>query len=322
MNFDMKKIKQLKKLIQKSEKILILSHLNPDPDASTSMLLVKEYINQLFPGKNISMFSKASSRIKIPKMEEIETMGTFEGEFDLIICTDANRLDRCVEEIDPLFNTKTDLFFMDHHLTDSVPENVIYMDCSSSAEIVVRVFEKMGGKITDIISELAQIGILTDTGRFLYDNTKPETFELMSRLRRIYSFNIDEFYYKMEKFPEEALIPLSIFLKNFKIEGSLGYTYISKEDVRDLEIKSFGLASAYEIIKDKYIRYVQGSSWGFVIKPLAENRWKVSFRSNNGIKDVKILAEQLGGGGHESSSSCIVEGNDIEEVVNKILEII
>src|SRR2546425_158262 len=54
---------------------------------------------------------------------------------------------------------------------------------SSTAELVVRLVERMGGELTDEAAALLYAGIVTDTGRFQYEATTPETLRVAALLR-------------------------------------------------------------------------------------------------------------------------------------------
>lgn len=322
-----KEAKQLKNLVKKSNNILIVTHKGPDFDAFCSGLILKEVLNTYFPKKEVIFKTRSLPRNNIPKMEEITVVEEIEdvGE-DLVIITDAGNWDMCVTENDTIQNTNAKLVIIDHHDTASDSSDLTVNNNKSSAtEQVLDLCMKMLGrrfKITESISVLGQIGIISDTGRFLYENAQPETFAIFAKLRAVTNFDIEDFSYKNAKFPFETLVPYTLFLQNINIVGDMAYTYISHEEIEKTGSSKLGVNAAQQEVRDRVLRQIQGVHWGFIVKPMfsKENRWQVSFRSMKGYQVVDKIAESLGGGGHQYSSAARVDAKTAQEAVEKILE--
>ncbi len=324
-----KEYSKLKKLIEKSKSILILTHRGPDFDAFSSALILKNFLNTYYPKKTVSFKSRQYPTQKLPFMNEIEIVQRIDpGNEDLVIITDAANWDICVTKEDTIQLTKSKVAIIDHHSTKGMNAEVIVNDGMSSAtEQVLDFCINVKGKkyvISQEISELGQIGIVFDTGRFIFDNTKPETYELMAKLRRVYALDLEDFEYKSAKFPIDALLPLKIYIQNIHIINDMAYSYINLSDVKDFNLSKIGVNSAQEFVRDNIIRYIQGIHWGFVVKPsfTNDNEWKVSFRSSKGYQEVASIAEALNGGGHQYSAASRVSAAEGDQAVKIILDTI
>ena len=320
---------QLKKLIERSSNILILTHRGPDFDAFASALILKNFINTYYPKKSVAFKSRQYPTQKLPFMNEIQIVQRIDpGNEDLVIITDAGNWDICTTSDDTIQLTKAKLAVIDHHSTKSIQAEVVINDGMSSAtEQVLDFCINIKGKkyvISPEVSELGQVGIVFDTGRFMFDNTRPETHELMAKLRRVYALDLEDFEYKSAKFPVDALLPLKIYIQNIHIINDMAYSYINKSDVVNFQLSKIGVNSAQEFVRDSIVRYIQGIHWGFVVKPsfTNENEWKISFRSSKGYQDVASIAEALGGGGHQYSSATRVTANDGELAAKLVLDTI
>ena len=324
--------KKLKKLIGKSNNILIITHRGPDFDAFASSLILKSYINTFYPKKNVVFKTKQNPSQKIPLMDEITIVQEFNAENeDLVIIMDAGGWDICVSKEDTIQATNAKVAIVDHHITKGIQADlVINNQMSSTTEQILDFCMSIERryKITPEVSILGQIGIVYDTGRFAYDNTTPKSYEIMAKLTSVYHLNIEEFEYKSAKFPASSLLPIKVYIENIHIVGDMAYTYINKKDIESLGITQIGINGAYEFVKDNIIRYIQGVHWGFIIKPssTAQNEWKVSFRSSKDYQEVATIAEALGGGGHQYASAAVIsadEGDKASEIVlsavNKVL---
>lgn len=319
--------KELKKLISKAKNILILTHKGPDFDAFCSALILLEYIRAHHSKKNVVFKARQMPTQNIPFMQDIQIVEHLEmEEEDLILMTDSGGWNMCVTHHDSIQESTARLVMIDHHDTETEKSDLsINNNMSSSTEQVLSLCMEMEGKrykITEDISKLGQIGIISDTGRFLYENATADTYEMMSRLRIVYTLDIEEFTYKNSKFPYETLAPLRIYIKNIQVEGDMAYTYITSKQIEKYELSKTAVNNAQQHVRDKIIRHIQGVHWGFVVKPsyYKENIWQISFRSTKGYQKVDRIAELLGGGGHEYSSAARVEAVDAKGAVSIVLD--
>ena len=324
-----KEYSKLKNLIEKSKNILILTHRGPDFDAFASALILKNFLNTYYPQKRVSFKSRQYPTQRIPFMNEIEIVQKIDvGNEDLIVITDAADWDICITKEDTIQLTKAKVAVIDHHTTKGMSaEVVINGGMSSATEQVLDFCIEVKGKrytISKEISELGQIGIVFDTGRFIFDNTRPQTYELMAKLRRVYEFDLEDFEYKSAKFPIDALLPLKIYIQNIHIIDDMAYSYINLNDVKNFNLTKIGVNSAQEFVRDNIVRYIQGIHWGFVIKPsfTNDNEWKVSFRSSKGYQEVAGIAEALNGGGHQYSSAARITASEGDQAAKLILDTI
>ena len=321
-----KEYRQLKRLIEKANNILILTHKSPDFDAFASSLILKNFLNTNYPKKTVSFKARNSPTQNIPFMHEIQIASKIDesGE-DLIILTDSSGWNMCVTDQDTIhLTTKAPLAVVDHHDTiESQADVTINNNMSSATEQVLDFCTKIkrGYKITKEVSILGQVGIIADTGRFLYENATPQTFELMAKLRKAYDLNIEDFEHRNSKFPMDTLLPINLYIQNIHIQKDLAYTYITNDEIAKYQLTKLGVNNANRFVKDNIIRNIQGIHWGFVVKPsyMAENEWMILFRSTKGYQQVDKIAEALNGGGHQYSAACKIKAGGAEEVVQIVL---
>jgi phosphoesterase RecJ-like protein len=177
-------------------------------------------------------------------------------------------------------------------------------------------------KLDKDVASLVQFGIVADTGRFLFDLTTPDTFRIFAEAVEIHRVDLEEYEYKSSKFPREATEVIIEYLKTLTIEGDMAYMYMSKDIIEKNNFKKHAVNEAFVFLKDKYLRFIQGVHWGFIVKPMFSNneKWSVSFRSTKGYQDVEEIAKKLGGGGHEFSSGIKLKAGSVDEVVGAVLE--
>src|SRR5438876_1033508 len=73
-----------------------------------------------------------------------------------------------------------EVIVIDHHRTNPGFGSIVVLDpaASSTAELVFRIVERMGGGLPDAAAADLYAGIVADTGRFQYEATSPETLRI------------------------------------------------------------------------------------------------------------------------------------------------
>ncbi len=323
--------KKLKHLIEKSKNILIITHRSPDMDAFCSMILTKLFIEQLDPRKNVVMKARQMPTANLPGMKAIHVVEELrEEDEDLIIVTDAGKIDLCLDFArDQMKDTNKEVVCIDHHteVDSNTYSFVINEKRSSATEQVFASFKDILGKkfmLTKDIAELIQYGIVADTGRFLYDTTTPDTLRVFADAKQVFDVDMEAMSYNAAKFPKEATPAIISYLKTLTIEKDMAYMYISLDEIEKEGLTKTGVNEAQAFLRDKYIRFIQGVHWGFVIKPDFDNpdTWYVSLRSTRGYQEVGDIAQALGGGGHPYAAAAGIKANNAEEALEKVLDAI
>ena len=328
--------KQLKKHIKKAKNILLLTHKGPDIDAFSSMLLMYKAITEIYPNKQVTMKARQYPNSKLPLMKELTVIQKEEninpeGE-DLIIITDSSVWKLCQEEGDTIKESTAPIFFIDHHRTDTDEEKrenefFINKSRSSAAEQVYVTLKRIFGdkfQVDKDAAALVQYGIISDTGRFLFDLTTPETFRVFAEVMEIHRVDVEEFEYKSAKFPREATDVIIEYLKTLTIEGDMAYMYISQDTIEQGGFKKQAVNEAFTFLKDKYLRFIQGVHWGFIVKPMFndDNEWSISFRSTKGYQDVEVIAKELEGGGHEYAAAVKIKADTVDKILDMVISTI
>lgn len=331
-------------LIQNSKKILVCSHLSPDPDAVCSTLLTVNSLQKNFKNKEIvGIFEDYLEDWSFLKgFENLQTGNIFEKvkEFcpDLIIICDANNFSRIsrlnaenLENWTRKNNTK--ILILDHHEAVNVQKNALLINDfrSSACEQVFISFSKHDLQFYPDFEETLLMGILSDTNRFMYENPFfEETLEIVNSVLKN-GLSIEKTWNKFNRYRPQEIEVLQEFLKNLHSQKDFNYTFLSDEFISDFEKKyknllnvSQTLSLASSTISNQFLRSTGTGQFGFLIyKDVgAKNIYKGSFRSNAGVKNVSELANKLGGGGHKWASGFRFESENIHTALEKVLKIL
>ena len=300
--------------IKKAESIVLLTHENPDGDAVGSCLAMYEALKQI--GKEdidliIPEFPKTYKFL--PNVDVVKKEGTRQN-YDLAIsldCATAQRLNGWANYFD---DAKVKVC-IDHHGSNTMygDLNFVNPDSPACCQILLTVFEYFGVEVTEEIGKCILTGIITDTGGFQYQSTRPETFEFAAKLLKS-GVNVSEIYKKAMNTKTKANFELrrrAFDRMEFLEDGKISFTYITKQDIDEVGATD----DDHEGIVDEG-RCVEGVEVS-IFAYEKDNGNRVSLRSNFyvNVSDVCML---FGGGGHTHAAGCTML-DSIDKIKEKIV---
>lgn len=207
---------------------------------------------------------------------------------------------------------------LDHHRNNKIEADIHYIDyrASSLCEIVYFLLEKMKAEITPSIAQALYTGILTDTGGFVFSSASSVTFEVLAQLLQS-DFNPSATARKIMK-----SVPLSharlrgAILSDLRISenGLCTWAFIPEVLLRELQIDYSEVQNLTEAVN-----IVAGTAVFALFREEKDSQVAVSLRSNDDRFNVRLIAEQYGGGGHNAAAGCTVAGT-LESVSASVLE--
>ncbi len=326
----------MKEIIKNSKKILVTSHTNCDQDGICSALATKLILEKHFPNKEIvvNIESELQKNISFLKdFSKIKTENLFEKikEFkpETIIFTDSSSLSRFtsnpseVKEI--IAKEKIKIILIDHHKT----ENDFKVDFkynnlrSSCAEETYHLFVKEMKLDIDVkIAEVIMTGMIFDTGVFSYKNEFfRETANVVADLVEM-GVNIEKILSFKNIYKKEYLEVFTQLNKNLTLKNNFCYSFITEEFLKNCTLTADEYKHAYQTWIELFLKNIEGCKWGFIVRAEGNNEYFASFRSQEGAQNVRILAQKLGGGGHDYASGATLQAKDIDSVIEKIISFI
>jgi phosphoesterase RecJ-like protein len=206
---------------------------------------------------------------------------------------------------------------IDHHHDNTRFGTVNHVDADASctAEIIWDLLHALGLRLTPTIAEALYVGLITDTGCFMYGNTSPRAHVMAAELIEA-GVDVREVYRQV--FEEVPFAKLALLARGLaKIEryddGRLTITSLSAEDFAD----SQALESYSEGVID-HLRAIEGTMVAALVRdrlavPGASNSEngararKVSLRASDTRIDVSAIARAQGGGGHRAAAGFSTE---------------
>jgi phosphoesterase RecJ-like protein len=185
---------RLRQLISEAKKVVVCCHQNPGGDAIGGVLAWSEYLRE--QGKELfmavpDMFPDFLQWL--PNTEKVvrydkhkEQVELLMKTADLICCLDFNTPSRTEELAPVLTSTTVPKVLIDHHLKPDVESvlTISFPEMSSTSELIFRIVWQMGGFET-LGRQFAvplYCGMMTDTGGFTFNSSRPEIFFIISQL--------------------------------------------------------------------------------------------------------------------------------------------
>jgi phosphoesterase RecJ-like protein len=300
------------------DRFVLVTHEHPDGDALGSIVAMQALLRAL--GKD-SVMVISPDDFPLPQeyrffaLDGLVTELPDDLELRTAIFLDCGNLDRnpyaALHSVDPLIN-------IDHHHDNTRfgTINHVVDDASCTAELVWELVRGAGVKLSVEMAEALYVGLLTDSGRFCYENTGVRAHLMAAELidagvdvaviyRRVY-----------EDVPLAKLTLLARALATVKLhcDGRLAVASLSAED--------FAATGAEDSDSEGIIDHLRALT-GVKVAMLARERSgdarqrKVSLRATDGEVDVSEIARAHGGGGHRRAAGFSTEAS-VGELVEAV----
>jgi bifunctional oligoribonuclease and PAP phosphatase NrnA len=298
-------IEQVAAAIRDRDRFLLTAHEGPDGDALGSLLGMHHLLTQL--GKDSVMFLAAKEfplpiEYRFLPLEEVFHEPPADMQDRTVVFLDCGNIDRM--PVDFLADGENLRLNIDHHHDNTLfgDVNLVDVEASSTAEIVYELAILLGAEITPEIASALYVGMVTDTGKFMYENTNARTHRIAAELIEA-GVVVDEIYRRLyEHVPVEKLSLLSRALEGIErhCDGTLVLSYITASDY----VATGSGEEMTEGIID-HLRSIEGAKVAALVRDLGDRgraARKVSLRSSSGGVDVSAIARRHGGGGHKRAA--------------------
>ncbi len=286
-------------LLSSADEVALVCHLNPDADAMGSMLGLSSFLTSrgarticTYPNEPLALPRWARS---LPGSDSLVEAGSFPKSPQLLVTCDCASLDR-LGPLAPVVARSTEVIWIDHHRSNDGLGTVAVIDpaASSTCELVFRIVQQMGGGLTADSALCLYAGLVTDTGRFQYEATTPETLRVAAALRE---FDFDharlvQALYEDKRPAYLRLLGAALARLTEVPEADLVWTYLTQADMREAGV---GAEETDDLIDE--VRVARDVDVAAIVKQQRDGRFKVSVRSRGG-HDLAQIAATFGGGGH------------------------
>ncbi|MBO4501410.1 MAG: bifunctional oligoribonuclease/PAP phosphatase NrnA [Clostridia bacterium] len=277
-------------LIKAHGRIIIHRHTNPDGDAIGAQTGLYFLIKSNFPEKEVYCVGDDPKRYAFmfrSAPDEIDD-ALYENALAVVLDTSSKELIS-----DPRWQNAAQTLRIDHH---------IMLSQIAGYEIVDTSYESCAGMIADFARESKLLltpeaakalftGMVTDSGRFLYDSTTPRTFELAAYLTSA-DFKRDDIFKNLYANDFKNVRNRAAFIMKIQFtKNNVAYIYTAKEEFASLDMDVFsvsrGMVNTMADIKgvDIWVNFTE-----------TDEGVLCEIRSSS--KNVNPVAVKYGGGGH------------------------
>ncbi len=296
-------------MFQRSQRILIMSHVRPDGDAVGSVLGLGLALQAV--GKEVQMVLVDGVPSSFRHLFGSDQIGRKKsGEYDLTVVVDCSDLQRTGN----VLNGKAPDLNIDHHVTNLnfASVNLVVPGAVATCSILTEYLPKWNLPITPAVAEALLTGIVADTLGFRTSNVTPDALRQSADLMDI-GANLSQLYhqalvrrsYAAARYWGQGLIKL-------QHESRLVWTALTLEDRIAANYPGNDDADLVNIISA-----IDESDVSVIFVEQKGDRVKVSWRAEPGW-DVSTIALEFGGGGHAAAAGADIVGN-LETVIERVL---
>lgn len=296
--------------IKEYDRIIIHRHSHPDGDALGSQLGLATLIKDNFKDKEVYVVGDEATRLPFVEdgMDEIPDEYYRDALAIILDCGSARMI------CDERYQTAAKTVRIDHH---------IYCEKVADIDVVDSTFESACGMVAQFAKEcelrlsvksatLLYMGMVTDSGRFMFDAVSARTFSLAAFLMS-QPIDLNTLYYNLYAEDFSEIIENADNMHKIKFtEHNVAYIYTAREDLPEnseaAPVVSTGMVGLMRDIKGVFVWVNFTESDDGVHCELRSNRY-----------NINPVAVKYGGGGHKKASGCVVP--DRETAMNLLADL-
>ncbi len=297
---------QIIEVLRTAEKMLVVTHEHPDGDALGSLVAMQGVLSAI--GKDCLMFIDARDLPLPQEYSFFPLVGLIsEPPPDIdqrtIVFLDCGNLERNPAEA--FRHPGMRILNIDHHHDNTRfgMVNLVVAGASCTAEIVWELMHGLEVTPTRVVAEALYVGLITDTGRFMYENTGRRAHVMAADLIDA-GVDVHDVYRRVyEDVPYGKLALLARGLAKVKRydDGRLTMSELTAQD-----FAASGAQESYSEGVVDHLRAVQGTALAALVRDRIGDgelgQRKVSLRAGKDEIDVSAIARAQGGGGHKQAA--------------------
>ncbi len=308
---------QFAQALTQYESFALCGHVSPDGDCLGSQLALAAAL-RLMGKKATCLLAKPDTLdaglMFLPGACELVPAVDFVESVDAFIACDVPTLERMADAAEVHARAKAH-FTIDHHAVDSCMAEFNYVDPDAPATgmLVWQLISEMGVEPSAEMAQCCYLALMTDTGRFQFQNTTADAFALAGEMVRagaspdICSREI----YQRRSFASLGLERVA--LENMQVAPSNRWvlSYVRRSD-----FERFGAVKADAEPLIDILRSLDGVSVACMLRE-QDDVVRGSLRAKGDDVDVAALAREIGGGGHKAAAGFTFKGT-MEEALEAL----
>ncbi|HEX2293985.1 MAG TPA: bifunctional oligoribonuclease/PAP phosphatase NrnA [Actinomycetota bacterium] len=287
------------RLLKESGEVALACHVNPDGDALGSLLAVSQGLRKLgartYPSWGTTPVTMPPAYAFLPGADTLVQPAEV-PEAPVFVALDCGAADR-LGELEARARAAPVLINVDHHPGNEGfgTHNVVVTHASSTAELAAHLLTDAGVDVDRDIATALYTGVVTDTGRFQYSNSTPETLRLAADLLERGVSAPEVAIEVFESAPYGFLKLTGRVLERAVLfeDARFIYSWVERADLAETGVAMDETEKLIDVIRATNVADVAA-----IFKEQKGGEYRVSLRSKGPVS-VGAIARGRGGGGHE-----------------------
>lgn len=311
--------------LMQGQRYFFSTHVYPDGDnlgSMTALMLALQYLGKevrAYVGTRIPEFYRF-----LPDVLDL-VHGTVPDEspdaYDACIIVDSGDIFRMGQPFtDWMATGHLPLINIDHHKSNTLFGDLVWVDATYAAvgEQIVELLDALEVPITVDIATCLMTSIMTDTGRFSFENTTLRTMAYATRLVEAgcSTYSVFQPVYQTKRLSGLTLQNLAMNTMEVDRERRLAILYLTQQMLAESE----ALLEESEGIID-VVNAVADIDTVCFIKEANPGDFKLSIRTKS-FMDAVPISLHFGGGGHARAAGSSLPGKTIESVLAEVVPVI
>lgn len=301
--------------------IVICGHVSPDGDCLGSQLGLAAALRAL--GKRVTCLLAKDEPIDerlafLPGAADLVPAASFDGVARTFVAVDVPTRERIGEAAAALRDGCDLAVTVDHHAVDTAMTDLVYVDpdAASTTMLVWELAGLLGVDRTGDVATCCYTGLVTDTGRFQYQNTDALSMRAAAEMVEAGAdpASVSRAIFQNRSLPSVRLEGIAVERMTFGAGGAYALSWLTRED---FEATGAVKADAEPLIDA--LRSVSGVRAACMLREQGDVV-RGSLRAKDDT-DVAAIARGFGGGGHVAAAgftlACSIE--EARELVERTL---
>lgn len=302
------------------ESFVICGHVSPDGDCIGSQLALASVLESL--GKKTTCVLASPDPVDamfsfLPGMGKMVPAASVEGALDAFVAVDVPTLERMGDGAQ-LHKRAAFTATVDHHASLAGVSDLNYIDpdAPSTTMLIWELVGHLGADRTPELATCAYTGLMTDTGRFQYQNATAEAFSAAAQMvaAGADAARISREVYQHRSYASVLLEARAIERMCLVCDGEAAVSWLSRDDFIECDAQKSDAEPLVDLLRSLssvrvacMLREQDGCVRG-------------SLRSKDDT-DVASLARVFGGGGHAAAAGFTIEAglSQASELVVRLL---
>ncbi|MDZ4167541.1 MAG: bifunctional oligoribonuclease/PAP phosphatase NrnA [Coriobacteriia bacterium] len=300
--------------------VVIGSHVDPDGDAIGSCLGLALALDAIGVANTLVLASGTecpTTYAFLPGSERLVSASAFSGIPEVFVALDSPDLRR-LGDAEGLARSADVLIMIDHHpdATGEAHVNVLDDDAAATGALVWNLLPHLGAIPDARIATCLYTALLTDTGRFSYSNTTPDTLRTAAEMVDA-GAHPNEIYiavYENRSSGAQQLVGRTLSRVTLANAGHVAYSWVDAADFADTGATPEEAENLIDFVR------ALGGVDVVILAKVNESTTRASLRAKDDT-DVGAIARLFDGGGHRAAAGLSFEGS-LDELLQRLLPLL